>query len=104
MFILSAALALSSVLSPFNALVDHHAPARQKDQRVSFVIHNVSLIRFDYLKIDGQTYTVPAHGAIAVKAPTGTVIFANSQFSRFHRGDVLLTVTPELSDSIIDLQ
>lgn len=103
MFILSATLALSSVLSPFTALVSHHAPERQKDERVSFVIHNSSQF-FDDVKIEGRNYTIRAHDSIMVKALTGTVVFADSRFGKFHPGDVLLTVTPTLMDRNIDLQ
>ena len=103
MFILPAALALSSIFSPFHASLGHSVPARPTDARVSFVIHNDSQLFHD-VEIDGRNYTIHAHNGITVKAPTGTVVLAGSRFGKFRPGDVLLTVTPALSDSKVDLQ
>lgn len=108
MFILPAALALSSIFSPFHAssfhaFVGHSTPVSQTDARVSFVIHNDSQLFHD-VEIDGRNYTIPAHDGITVKALTGTVVLAGSRFGKYHPGDVLLTVTPALSDSKVDLQ
>ena len=101
MLILSAALVLSSsLLSPFKNVAHPHRPI---DQRVEFTLHNESK-SFENVNIDGHSYTVTANQILTIKAPIGTVIYADSRFSTFHRGDALFTVNPSLQSSRIDLR
>jgi len=103
MIILSAALAITSLLSPFASFAHHKTPNAEKDTRVSLFIRNDSQTFHD-LKIDGHSYSLLAHESIFVKAPVGTVIFADSRFGKFRAGDPLLTVSAALNDDHVGLQ
>jgi hypothetical protein len=55
------------------------------------------------VKIDGHTYTLQPHELLTVKGPAGTVVYAASEFGRYHRGDTVVALTPSLDHSRISL-
>ena len=95
-----AVLALSAVANPFTHIIHMHP--KQPDTRVTLTLRNDSM-NFRDVKIDGQAYTVRAHGAIDIKAPIGTVVYADSQTLEHKRGDAILEVTPKLANQQVTL-
>ena len=86
------ALSASALASPLSTPV--HLHPKMPDTRINLSLYNKAN-GFRDVKIDGHSYTVPAHESLRVKAPAGTVIFADSRTPRFRRGDVMLQVTPQ---------
>jgi hypothetical protein len=97
------ALSASAAVNPFTNLVHLHPRPAQPDTRISLKIHNNG-ISFCDVRIDGHTYTVGEHKTVTVKAPAGTVIYADSRTPQYRRGDAIVAITPELNDHQIDLK
>jgi hypothetical protein len=96
------ALSASALANPFSNLVHLHPRPAQHDTRVSVVLYNKG-ISFRDVKIDGHIYTVTSHQMISVKAPVGTVVYADSKTPTYHRGDAIVEVTPKLNNQQINL-
>ena len=96
------ALSASAAVNPFTHVVHMHPKAAQPDTRVSVVLYNSS-VGFRDVKIDGHVYTVLSHNKLTIKAPAGTVIYADSRTPTYHRGDVMLEVTPQLDHQKVNL-
>ncbi len=104
MFILSAALVLSSSLfSPFLDHVHTHKSANPTDRRITFNLRNESHFFHD-VKIDGHSYTIQPNEGLVIKAPVGTIINANSRFGTFRPGDTLLIVNASLQSSRFEMR
>ena len=89
---LAAAMMNPSVTSPLTTHV-------HSDARVSLALINSSTLFRDVV-IDGQTYTIPSHGTLSIKAPTGTRIYAAAPGSSYRRGDVMLELSSETPTTI----
>jgi hypothetical protein len=97
------ALSASTAVSPLPKLVHFHPHAAQPDTRISLTLHNASPI-FQDIKVAGRSYTILAHQGLNIKAPAGTVIYADSATSTHRRGDVLLEVSSQVQNEKIDLK
>ena len=86
------AMSASALASPLSGPV--HLHPKMPDTRINLSLYN-NAHSFRDVKIDGHMYTVPSHQLLLVKAPAGTVIFADSRTSRFRRGDIMLEVSPQ---------
>jgi hypothetical protein len=94
------ALSASAAISPTNH-IHLHPKAPLPDYRVSVEVYNNSIF-FRDIKIDGRVYTVQAHQGLTIKAPVGTVVYADSPMANHHRGDAILEVTPQVQKVVID--
>jgi hypothetical protein len=94
------ALSASAVVNPFTHLVHMHP--KQPDTRVNVTLYNKNA-GFCEVKIEGHIYTVNAKGAITVKAPVGTVIYAASRTFEHKRGDMLVALTPSLDNQRVTI-
>jgi hypothetical protein len=96
-------MSASALINPFTNVVHLHPRPAQTDNRV-----NVTLINKGYgfrdVKIGDRVYTVLESHTLSIKAPVGTVVYAASASLGHHRGDTILTVTPELKDRIVPIQ
>jgi hypothetical protein len=100
-----AVLALSATAAApqLGKLVHLHPHAVQNDTRVSVTIHNDAFF-FQDVRIDGHTYTLEARKGITVKAPVGTVVYIASSTGEHHRGDVLVQMSAQLDQKLIDIR
>jgi hypothetical protein len=57
--------------------------------------------RTQTIKVDGRIYAVQPHEGLDIKAPTGTVVYAAGESIRYHDGDKLLSLTPNLKDKTV---
>jgi hypothetical protein len=98
------ALSANAAVSPQIArLVHMHPHASQPDTRISLTIHNQASI-FQDVKVDGRSYTIPSERGLTIKAPIGTVVYADSATGRHHRGDVLAEMSSSLDHKVINLK
>ena len=97
------AMSASVAVMPPTKFVHFHPHSAQPDTRVSLTIVNQGSL-FQDVKIDGQQYTVQAHQGLTVKAPIGTVIFADSSTGALKRGAVVAAITPDMKDGLIELK
>jgi hypothetical protein len=74
-----------------------------KDARVFVTLVNKAST-FRDLKIDGHSYTLMPNDLITVKAPAGTVVYANSKFGKYHRGDTLVALTQSLDHTRVSIR
>jgi hypothetical protein len=56
------------------------------------------------VKVDGKTYTALRHESLVVKARAGTLIYAESTGFAHRKGDLLVTVTPEMQGATISIK
>ena len=96
------ALSASAMANPLTNLVHMHPRHAQPDTRVSLTLYNNG-ISFRDVKIAGHTYTVESHKSISVKAPAGTVIYADSKMVNYKRGDAIVEVSPSTENQKIVL-
>ena len=96
------ALSASAAINPFSHLVHMHPRSAQPDTRISIVLANKTL-RFEDVRIGGQTYTVQADRTLHVKAPAGTVVYAASRTLNHRAGDVIVEITPKLNHQTVTL-
>jgi hypothetical protein len=87
------ALSASAAVNPFTNLVHLHPKQAQTDTRVT-----VSLYNKGPMFCDVNTYTVRSKGLLSIKAPAGTVIYADSRTMDHKRGDTILDITPNLNN------
>jgi hypothetical protein len=97
------ALSASTTVSPLSKLVHFHPHSAQPDTRISVILHNDSPI-FQDVKVDGRSYTILAHQGLVVKAPAGTIIYADSATGTYRRGEEIAEVRPSLNSRSIHLQ
>jgi hypothetical protein len=97
------ALSASAAVSPLSKMVHMHPHSAQPDTRISLTIANKA-IRFQDIKVDGRSYTVQAHQSLLVKAPAGTIIYADSSYGPLHRGDVIAQLMPQSDQQTIVLK
>ena len=97
------AMSASSVLSPLPRTVHLHTRSSQPDTRVSVTLHNSSAI-FQDVKVAGRTYTIPAERGITIKAPTGTIVYADGPTGLHRRGDALLEMSSVTNQQKIDIR
>ena len=96
-----AVLALSaSATMPFSNPIHLHPKA--PDTRVEVMLYNKA-DGFRDVKIEGHVYTVMPHQMLDIKAPAGTVVYADSRTLSLKRGDAILTVTDKLNHQRVDL-
>ena len=96
------ALSASAVVNPFTNLVHLHPKPAQPDTRISVTFYNNNS-GFRDLKVEGHVYTVMPHEKLFVKAPAGTIVYADSRTLTHKRGDVLMEVTPKLDNQRVNL-
>ena len=94
------AMSASALINPFTNLVHLHPRPAQTDNRVQVTLINNSF-GFRDVKVGDQVYTVLATHTLSIKAPAGTVVYAASTSLGHHRGDPLLTVTPEMKNHTV---
>ncbi len=93
----TAALTPASATAETPATASHlHMPASQ-DGRVSVNLYNNGITASDVL-VDGKVYTLDAHHVLTIKAPVGTVVYAQKNVASHRQGDALLTMKPELQN------
>jgi hypothetical protein len=97
----AVALSASAAISPFSHLMHKHPTLI--DNRVSVTLHNRASI-FQDVKVDGHRYTVPGHRGIVVKAPIGTVVYADSSTGELRRGDKVVELSESLNEQTVDLK
>ena len=96
-------LSASAAVSPLSKLVHLHPHSAQPDTRVTLTIHNSSPL-FQDVKVEGHTYTVWSHHGLTIKAPAGTVIYADSFNGPRKRGDVIAQLDASLDKKAIELK
>ena len=96
------ALSASAVVSPFTNHIHMHPRQPQSDFRVSLKVHN-NAISFRDIKIGGQVYTVKSHQSLDIKAPAGTVIYADSHMASHPSGDTIVEVMPTLEHQTVNI-
>ena len=95
------AMSASAAMSPLSSLVHLH-PRTQVDNRISVTLYN-NAHGFRDVKVDGHSYTVEPRHSITIKAPQGTVVYADSRTPQHQRGDTLLELKPELDKHTVQL-
>ena len=100
--LLAVAMSASAVVSPLSNFIHLHPHAAQPDTRVSVTLYNKAHL-FRDVKVDGRTYTVTPDHRLTIKAPVGTVVYADSRMYQHRRGDKLLEVTPQTDHTQFDL-
>jgi len=96
------AMSASALVNPFTNLVHLHPKPAPPDTRISITLRNQG-VSFRDVKIGGHIYTIEASHSISVKAPVGTVVYAASATPRYHRGDAIVDLTPDLNRKTIGL-
>jgi hypothetical protein len=102
-FAVGAAASSSAYALPHLGLHRHPDPAKASDPRVTVQIRNDASI-FKDIKINGHVYTVLSHQFLAIRAPKGTDVYADSTGLNYRRGDLLFQVNPEMKDTIVALK
>jgi hypothetical protein len=97
------ALSASVAVTPLSRLVHLHPRGSEPDTRISITLHNQSNT-FQEIKVNDHTYTVLAHRGLDIKAPAGTVVYADSSTGGLHRGEKLVEISSELNHKIINLK
>jgi hypothetical protein len=88
---------------PFgNALHLHPLTAQGKDARITVYLFNKSY-RFQEVNVAGHVYTVMPHDSLAIKAPAGTNVFAATETVYHHKGDLLVSFTPDRNNRTINI-
>jgi hypothetical protein len=97
------AVSACAALSASAADVNHDLRVPQtKDSRVFVTLMNKG-IEFRDVKIGGHIYTIQPNKILTVKAPVGTVIYADSKWGKYHRGDTLVALTPSIDHTRISI-
>ncbi len=91
------ALSASAMVNPLTNLVHFHPRHAQPDNRVTVILRNDGIC-FRDVRIAGHLYTVQSHGALRVKAPVGTVVYADSQLAHYKRGEAIVELTAKLEN------
>jgi hypothetical protein len=61
-------------------------------------------VTFRDVQIDGRKYTMMPNDLLVVKAPAGTEVYAASTFGKYHRGDMLVALTPSLDHTRFNIR
>lgn len=97
------ALSACAALSASAAGTNHDLRAPQtKDGRVFVTLVNKG-VEFRDVKIDGHKYTLQPKDSLTVKGPVGTVVYADSKWGKYHRGDTLLALTPTMDHTRVSI-
>ena len=96
------ALSASAAVSPLSRMVHMHPHAVAADARVTLTVHNNANV-FQDVKVAGRSYTVPAKHSITVKAPTGTVLYADSSTGGLKRGQVITQLDQQNDQQSINI-
>lgn len=102
-FAVGATASTSAYALPHLGLHPHPDAVQAKDSRVTVQIRNDAFILKD-IKINGHVYTVLSHQFLAITAPKGTDVYADSTGLNYRRGDLLFQVNPEMKDTIVALK
>ena len=102
-FAVGATASTSAYALPHLGLHRHPDPAKASDPRVTVQIRNDASI-FKDIKINGHVYTVLSHQFLAIRAPQGTDVYADSTGLNYHRGDLLFQMSPGMKDTIVALK
>ena len=97
------AMSASAIVNPFTSLIHLHPKSPVADTRVSVVLHNTAPT-FEDVKIGDHTYTLQASHSLEVKAPIGTVVYAASNSTHYHRGDAIVEIKPDLNNKIVNIK
>jgi hypothetical protein len=95
------ALAASAAIPPFHHI--HLHPQPQTDERVELTLINHSP-RFNDVKVGGHSYEITPDHSLTIKAPVGTVVYQDSTSAYHRRGEVLVSLTPELNRTVMELK
>jgi hypothetical protein len=96
----SLALVMLAAIPPFGNTVHMHPLA--KDGRVELTVVNHAN-QFRDVKVEGRSYEIPFGHSITIKAPVGTVVYRNSYAPSHKRGEVLVSLTPELNKTTMNI-
>lgn len=100
---LALALAATAVLTPLSAVAEtpstttHLRMPSSQDGRVSINLYNNGITTADVM-IDGKVYSVEKHRVLTVKAPAGTVVYAQKNVPSRRQGDALLTINASMQN------
>jgi hypothetical protein len=94
-------MSASSALSPLSKFVHLHQHSMRADARISVTLHNKTNSFADIL-IEGRTYEVPAHHSVSVKAPAGTLVFADGPNTKSHHERVV-ELSTAVNEKTIDV-
>jgi murein DD-endopeptidase MepM/ murein hydrolase activator NlpD len=97
---LAAISSTSAHAFPHFGIHRNPSAAVQPDSRIAIVLYNKSST-FRDVKVDGRVYTVLAHTGLAIKAPAGTPVYAESMVPLHRRGDVLFTIREDQRDKTV---
>ena len=97
------AMSASTAVTPLPKSVHLHPHSAMLDNRISLTLHNNAPMFQDVL-IGGRSYTIQAHQGLVIKAPAGTVVYADSATGLHHRGDVLVEVSSAVENQTLTLK
>ena len=97
------ALSASTAVPQLSKAVHLHPHSAVPDTRISVMLHNDAPMFQDVL-IDGRSYTILAHKGLTIKAPAGTVIYADSSTGEHHRGEKIAELDPSLNNQRLELK
>ena len=101
--VLSATTVLTPMsASPITRLMHMHPHATEADTRVSVALHNIAPI-FRDVKVNGVSYTIKSGQTVNIKAPSGTLVLADSRTGTHRRGDLLVQMDVSTNQTIINL-
>ena len=95
------ALSASAAASPLSHFVHMHPHAAAGDARVTLTLRNTASI-FQDVKVAGHSYTVQPNRSLTIKAPAGTVVYADSSTGAHHRGEVIAQLDAEANQKSVD--
>lgn len=96
------ALSASAAVSPFSNLVHMHPHAARNDGRCSITLYN-NASGFRDVKVSGQVYTVEPKHLLTIKAPAGTMVYADSRTPTMKRGDLVVEVSAAVDNTRVVL-
>lgn len=97
------AMSASTAVSPLPSAIHLHPHAPLLDNRISVTLHNNAPI-FQDVMIGGRSYTIWAHQGLTIKAPAGTIVYADSATGNHQRGEVLVEVSSAVQDKTLTLK
>jgi hypothetical protein len=80
----------------------HPQTAKTTDTRVSLRVYNKAEI-FQDVKIADKVYTVMPHQYLAIKAPAGTAVYAESTGFGHRKGELLFAVNQSLKGGTVQI-
>jgi len=102
--IAAGGMAPAANASPLGRLLHLHPHAAEAhDARITVLVYNKGQI-FQDVKVDGRTYTVLPHRWLAIKAPVGTAVYADTPGIGHRKGDMLFGVTRDMKDATVSFE